>query len=92
MRFEKDFEGFLRSLNEHDVRYCIIGAFAVGFHGYPRYTKDIDILIKSSRENAEKVAQALRSFGIKAATSLMKTSSFPDGSFNSVMNPYESIS
>lgn len=66
MRFEKDFEDFLRSLNEHDVRYCIIGAFPVGFHGYPRYTKDIDILIDSSREDAEKVVKALRAFGIKS--------------------------
>ena len=48
MKVEKDYEEFLRLLNEHNVKYCIIGAFAVAFYVKPRYTKDIDILISYS--------------------------------------------
>jgi hypothetical protein len=40
-----DFEEFIASLNAHRVRYLIVGAYAVGFHGRPRATKDIDVLI-----------------------------------------------
>lgn len=63
MKTEKDYEEFLALLNEYDVKYCIIGAFALAFHVEPRYTKDIDILIEASDENAEKVLHALREFG-----------------------------
>jgi hypothetical protein len=45
VKTEKDYEEFLELLNKHDVRYCIIGAFALAFHARPRYTKDIDVLI-----------------------------------------------
>lgn len=64
MRLEKDFVEFLESFNKNKVRYCIIGAFAVGFWGYPRYTKDIDILVEPTKENAKKIIQALREFGM----------------------------
>ena len=40
MKTEKDYEEFLELLNKHDVRYCIIGAFALAFHARPRYTQD----------------------------------------------------
>ena len=43
VKTEKDYEEFLELLNKHDVRYCIIGAFALAFHARSRYTKDIDI-------------------------------------------------
>ena len=42
-------------LNKHDVKYCIVGAFALAFHAEPRYTKDIDIWVQASTENAEKL-------------------------------------
>lgn len=63
MRYEKDFADFLKFLNKHKVKYCIIGAFATGFYGYPRYTKDIDILIEASPGNAKKIIKAIREFG-----------------------------
>jgi hypothetical protein len=43
---EKDFEELLTLFNKHKVEYCIIGAFAVGFHAIPRYTKDLDIFVR----------------------------------------------
>lgn len=53
----------LLSLNEFRVRYLIIGGYAFGMHAEPRYTKDIDIWIDSSRGNAKKVLACLREFG-----------------------------
>lgn len=63
MRVEKDFVDLLESFNKNKVKYCIIGAFAVGFWGYPRYTKDIDIIVEPTAENAEKIMLALKEFG-----------------------------
>ena len=63
MRVEKDYEEFLKLLNRHRIQYCIVGAYAVAFHARPRYTKDIDILIEVSKDNARKMVQALDEFG-----------------------------
>jgi predicted nucleotidyltransferase len=41
----QDFREFIQSLNDNQVRYLVIGGYAVSFHGYPRYTKDLDIWI-----------------------------------------------
>ncbi len=60
---EKDYEEFLELLNKHSVRYCIIGSYALAFHAKPRYTKDIDILIEASSENAKMLLNALSEFG-----------------------------
>jgi hypothetical protein len=63
VKTEKDYEEFLELLNKHNVRYCVIGAFALAFHARPRYTKDIDILIEPSTENANRLLIALDEFG-----------------------------
>jgi hypothetical protein len=63
VKTEKDYEKFLELLNKHNVRYCVIGAFALAFHVRPRYTKDIDILIEPTTENAERLLIALDEFG-----------------------------
>ncbi|MFC2158206.1 DUF6036 family nucleotidyltransferase [Acidobacteriota bacterium] len=63
MNVEKDFREFIALLNRHDVRYLIIGGFAYSFYAEPRYTKDIDILIDISPENAERLMKALKDFG-----------------------------
>lgn len=65
MKVEKDYEDILKLFNRHKVKYCIIGAFAVAFYARPRYTKDIDILIDSSPENAKKIIRALTEFGFE---------------------------
>ena len=59
----RDFKEFIQSLNNNGVRYLIIGGYAVAFHGYPRYTRDIDIWIEMSPDNAAKVVRALEQFG-----------------------------
>ncbi len=58
-----DFKEFLRLLNFHRVDYLIIGGFAVGFHGYPRSTSDIDVWVSKSPDNAERIVAAIREFG-----------------------------
>ena len=63
MKTEKDYEEFLRLLNKNSVRYCIIGSHALAFHARPRYTKDIDILVEASLDNAERILSALDEFG-----------------------------
>jgi len=50
-------------LREHDVRYLLIGGYAVGYHGYPRATADMDIWIAVHPENAERIVAVLRAFG-----------------------------
>lgn len=66
MKVEKDYEEFLELLNKNNVRYCIIGSFALAIHAKPRYTKDMDILLELEEENAAAVIQALREFGFKS--------------------------
>jgi hypothetical protein len=59
-----DFKDLLRSLHECDVRYLVAGGYAVIHHSQPRYTKDIDIWLEPEPENARKLMQAFRIFGI----------------------------
>jgi hypothetical protein len=56
----------LKLFNKYKVKYCIVGAFAVGFHIMPRYTKDIDILVEPNIENGKKIVKALNDFGFSS--------------------------
>lgn len=58
-----DFREFLRWLAHHEVEYLLVGGYAVGFHGYPRTTMDIDIWVARTSRNAHRVVAALVSFG-----------------------------
>jgi len=57
------FKELLRKFNEHQIKYLIVGAYAVMKYTEPRYTKDLDVWIEPSRVNAEKVFRALAEFG-----------------------------
>jgi predicted nucleotidyltransferase len=63
IRIPKDFKEFLQLLKNHEVKYLLIGGWAVSYHGYPRFTADMDIWIEASPENALKVVETLRDFG-----------------------------
>jgi hypothetical protein len=63
MELNQDFKEFIVLLNFHKVEYLVVGGYAVGFHGHPRYTGDIDFWIAISDENAERMLLALREFG-----------------------------
>ena len=58
-----DFSELLSSLNDAGVEYLLVGGYAVGFHGYSRTTGDIDVWVRQSQKNAERVVKALRAFG-----------------------------
>jgi len=59
----QDFKEFIQLLNKNQVKYLVIGGYAVAIHGHPRYTKDIDIWIEMSEENAQKLIKSLEQFG-----------------------------
>ncbi|HEX2164153.1 MAG TPA: nucleotidyltransferase [Thermoanaerobaculia bacterium] len=58
----RDYEEFLASLNAHGVRYLLVGAHAVALHARPRATKDLDVLVAPTRDNAERVLAAIRDY------------------------------
>lgn len=62
MNIHPDFRDLLQSLEEHEVDYMIVGGYAVAYHGYPRFTNDIDIFSAASRDNVERLRAALLAF------------------------------
>ena len=61
--FNEDFRELLSCLLDADVRFLVIGAYAVAFHGHVRATKDIDLWVKADPENAKRAFRALALFG-----------------------------
>jgi hypothetical protein len=64
VELSKDFRDLLELLNRYQVRYLAVGGFAVAVHGRPRYTKDLDIWIEVSPENAARIVTVLDEFGV----------------------------
>jgi hypothetical protein len=60
---QPDFREFLSLLIRHEVRFLVVGGYAVGVHGYPRFTGDLDIFVAISPENAGKLVAVFREFG-----------------------------
>lgn len=60
----QDFREFIQLLNQHRVRYLVIGGYAVGYHGYPRYTGDLDVFVEISPKNATALVRVLEEFGL----------------------------
>lgn len=58
-----DFREFLKLLHRHRVRYLVVGGYSVVYHGYPRYTGDIDIFVAVSTPNAQALTRVFRDFG-----------------------------
>ncbi len=63
-----DFRDFLKLLNENEVRYLLIGGYAVGYYGYPRAAHDMDIWISVDPSHASKMVAVMESFGFGANT------------------------
>ncbi|MBV5260859.1 hypothetical protein FLX56_20795 [Synechococcus moorigangaii CMS01] len=59
----QDFREFIQLLNDNQVKYLVVGGYAVAIHGHPRYTKDIDIWVEMSEENSRKLIMVLDQFG-----------------------------
>jgi Nucleotidyl transferase of unknown function (DUF2204) len=60
---DRDLKDLLYALNKHHAKYLVIGGYAVGVHAQPRVTKDVDVFIESSPDNANAVYKALAEFG-----------------------------
>ncbi|HVN32587.1 MAG TPA: nucleotidyl transferase AbiEii/AbiGii toxin family protein [Thermoanaerobaculaceae bacterium] len=61
--FNPDFKDLLSCLLAADVHFLLVGGYALAFHGHPRATKDMDVWVEPTRENAERILRALASFG-----------------------------
>ena len=59
----KHFREFIELLEKNKVRYLIVGGYAVGLHGFPRYTGDLDVFIAISEQNAKAVLEGIKDFG-----------------------------
>ncbi len=62
----RDFIDLCSLLNANGVEFLIVGGYAVTFHGAPRFTGDLDILIHQSIEHVEQASAALKEFGFRA--------------------------
>jgi len=63
MSLSSDLREFLELLNARGVEYVVVGAHSLAFHGRPRYTGDLDVLVSQSKTNAVKLVELLREFG-----------------------------
>jgi hypothetical protein len=63
MQLDPDFNEFIACCATHDVRFLIVGGYAVAAHGHPRYTKDLDVWILIDPDNAARLVAALYDFG-----------------------------
>ena len=63
MELNRDFSEFIACFTARDVRFLIVGGYAVAAHGHPRYTKDLDVWVRVDPENARRIVDALGDFG-----------------------------
>lgn len=73
-----DWREFIELLNSTGVEYVVVGGHAVGYHGYPRYTGDMDFFVRPDHENAARIVSALVQFGFEGAAELKSTFIEPD--------------
>lgn len=62
-KLNEDFLEFIQLLKSEDVNYLVVGGYAVGVHGFPRYTGDIDFFVAVSEKNANAIIRVLDRFG-----------------------------
>ena len=63
MTLNKHFREFIELLEKNEVRFLVVGGYAVGFHGFPRYTGDLDVFVAVSQKNAEALVRVFAEFG-----------------------------
>jgi hypothetical protein len=78
MEVQQDFRDLLALFNAHKVNYIIVGAHALAYHGAPRYTGDMDILVCSDSENAQRILHALDEFGFGSLELTVEDFASPD--------------
>ena len=63
MEVAPDFDEFIACLTAHGVEFVIVGAYALAYHGAPRFTGDLDVLVRPTIDNASRLLKALEVFG-----------------------------
>jgi predicted nucleotidyltransferase len=63
----KDFREFIELLNTEGAKYVVVGGYAVGYHGFSRFTDDIDLFVEASPQNSQRILSAMRQFGAPTA-------------------------
>ena len=64
LELSRDLRELLKCFHSHEVRFLVVGGHAVSYHGYPRFTKDLDIWVEPTEPNAHRVIAALRDYGL----------------------------
>jgi hypothetical protein len=78
MNLDEDLKEFIELLNAREVRYLVVGAYALAYHGRPRYTGDIDVFVQPSEDNSQLVAQVIEQFGFASLGIVAADLSDPD--------------
>lgn len=78
MEVQQDFRELLALFNARQIDYIVVGAHALAFHGAPRYTGDLDILVRPDGENAKRILKVLDEFGFGALGLTIEDFSAPD--------------
>ena len=78
MKLPPDWREFIELLNSTGVEYVVVGGHAVGYHGYPRYTGDMDFFVRADPQNAVRIVDALIQFGFDGAGQLETALRKPD--------------
>ena len=86
------YKELLQLLNEFEVEYLIVGGFAVMKYSEPRYTKDLDVWVHSSRQNALRVIEALKKFGAPLDHDKVTAETFTQGLQASPRNRIQGVS
>lgn len=87
MALNKDFEELLHLLNSAHAKYLVVGAYAVIFYTEPRYTKDLDLWVEPTAENALKIFNALKKFGAPIKSLTIDDLTNPDMVFQMGVEP-----
>lgn len=67
IRLPPDFKEFFNLLNSNEVRYLLVGGYAVGYHGYVRATADMGVWVERTQDNVARLIRALHAFGFNSA-------------------------
>ena len=78
MNLQKDLREFIELLNALEARYLVVGAYAVAYHGYPRYTRDIDLFVDNSLDNGARLLKAIEQFGFGGTGLVLSDFTQPD--------------
>ena len=78
MSLQKDLREFIELLSSRGVECIVVGGHAVAYHGHPRFTGDIDFLIRPTIDNARRVMEALQAFGFSHLSLTAEDLTIPD--------------